>query len=163
MLTQEKLKSILRYDSETGIFHWLQWRHGRRLSLEAGAYSCVTGYISIYIEGKSYYAHRLAWLYIYGIWPTHQIDHDDRVRHHNWISNLLDRTQAQNMVNTELHPDKGIEKLSSGSFRVKMSNKTIGTFKNIEDARNAYGRARAAKLESKETTGQLVDQLGGIH
>lgn len=67
-LTQEKLKEIVSYDPETGIFLWKERAHGRRVGVQIG--SIDEGYRMIHIQGVNYYAQRLAWLYVHGAWPT---------------------------------------------------------------------------------------------
>lgn len=57
------------------------------------------GYIEIGFEGTSYLAHRLAWLYIYGRWPTNTIDHLDGDKKNNAIKNLRDVPHRVNMYN----------------------------------------------------------------
>ena len=75
-LTQQQLKSVIKYIPVCGLFLWTENYPGKRrgtvvCSPTTGKYT----YISIY--GKRYPAHRLAWLYIYGEWPPDQIDHID--------------------------------------------------------------------------------------
>lgn len=72
-LTQARLKEAVRYDKQTGMFFWrkddkhLKKRKGER----AGCENKVLGYWVIGLDHKTYYAHTLAWFYIYGIWPTY--------------------------------------------------------------------------------------------
>jgi hypothetical protein len=85
----------LNYDPRTGIFtHRTSWGP-IRAGDEAG--SLYNGYIYLRINNKTYLAHRIAWLMYYGCFPENTIDHKDRIRHHNWISNLREATyQCQN-------------------------------------------------------------------
>ena len=77
MLTQERLKEVLHYDPETGIFMWLVAPNGRiRVGMEAG--SSHDGYIGIKVDRILYKAHRLAWFYMTGEWPANDVDHWDR-------------------------------------------------------------------------------------
>lgn len=56
------------------------------------------GYINIRFDDVLYFAHRLAWFYVKGIWPN-MIDHRNRVRTDNRWSNLRDATREQNQHN----------------------------------------------------------------
>jgi len=49
-----------------------------------------------------YKAHRLAWMYVHGYMPVEQIDHINRVRNDNRISNLRLASQKQNNENKSL-------------------------------------------------------------
>lgn len=99
MITQKRLKELLLYDSDTGVFVWIVNR-GRQA--KAGDIAgCVDnkGYIKICVDGKRYKAHRLAWLYMTGEWPVHFIDHKDHVEANNRFSNLRDVTRSVNGQN----------------------------------------------------------------
>jgi hypothetical protein len=102
-ITYERLHQVLRYDSITGIFHWRISVSGVKIGDEAG--SLGNGYIYIGIDGILYLAHRLAWLYVYGYFPENNLDHRDRIRHHNWIKNLREATQQCNSRNCGNHKD----------------------------------------------------------
>jgi len=74
-LTREILMSILAYDKETGIF---VWKIGNNRSVKQNDIAgCITkdGYWNIRIYKTLFFAHRLAWLYVYSVWPGAQIDH----------------------------------------------------------------------------------------
>ena len=98
MLTQKRLKEVLRYCPKSGGFLWLVTTKRLKKGDVAGFIGNL-GYRKIKIDTKAYLAHRLAWLYIYGDFPENQIDHVNGVRHDNRISNLRDVTAADNMKN----------------------------------------------------------------
>lgn len=100
MLTEKELKKILHYDPDTGIFVW-KIKPSARVDLGSIA-GCVHhhGYIEIKYKKKTYQAHRLAWLYKYGYFPENDLDHKDRIRHHNWIDNLREASRQCNLRNT---------------------------------------------------------------
>ena len=98
-LTVEYLRSILHYDPATGIFT-RKVSTARRVkvgdiagSLDGG------GYLQIRVQSRLHLAHRLAWLYTYGEWPKDQIDHINRNKTDNRISNLREVTNKQNLQN----------------------------------------------------------------
>ena len=103
-LTSSRLKEALNYDPETGTFTWKETRRGLRIGDVAG---CLAkhGYIFIRVDKNLYTAHRLAWLYVYGEWPNGNIDHINRNRSDNRISNLRSASQAENCQNKHLRSD----------------------------------------------------------
>jgi hypothetical protein len=99
MLTAERLRELLTYDPETGIFTWRCDRGGKaRKGTRAGSVS-DDGYARIGVDGKSYLAHRLAWLYTHGSWPAAEIDHRLGAKADNRIHELREATHAQNLQN----------------------------------------------------------------
>lgn len=98
MLTQSDLRKEVEYCPKTGDFRWRRWRPGRRQDLSAGTIMGV-GYLAIGFRGKTYYAHRLAWLYVYGKWPENYIDHINHDKLDNRIENLKDVSFLANMRN----------------------------------------------------------------
>jgi hypothetical protein len=101
-----RLRELIDYDPETGAFAWKPraWRAGQRCNDDRhpGSVSKQTGYRAIRVDKKLYQAHRLAWLYVYGEWPTHQIDHVNGDKLDNRIANLRDVTDAFNKQNCRL-------------------------------------------------------------
>lgn len=141
---------FLTYDSKTGIF---RWREARRQAVKAGDVAghlaSGDGYLTIFIQGYAYKAHRLAWLLYTGKWPKHEIDHINRVRSDNRIENLREATKSQNKINSDIwrnnksgyknvHFHKATKKWAA---EVKRNGKTqhIGLFVTPEAANLAVG------------------------
>jgi len=146
MLTQAELKSQLLYYKDTGMFIWL------KLGNTAG-YVDKDGYRIIKLNQKSYRAHRLAWFYVYGVWPSKQIDHIDNNKLNNAISNLREATQSQQnanrpALNRNLLGIKGIRKHGKKYQALICKDKkqiVIGLFDTVEEADYAY-RKKALEL-----------------
>jgi hypothetical protein len=113
-LTQ--LRSVLDYDPETGIFKWkVQRRRCGQIGQQAGNKK-PTGYRLIGVLGGLYWEHRLAWFYIYGVWPKN-IDHINGVKDDNRIANLRDVTPKENAHNTPVK-EKSITRMSAGNLPI---------------------------------------------
>lgn len=86
-LTADRLRELLEYDPNTGAF---RWRSKPNPKIVAGSISGSgkRGRVWIRIGYRSYSAHRLAWLYVYGEWPGKQIDHINGDHGDNRITNL---------------------------------------------------------------------------
>lgn len=97
-LTAQRLRELLHYDPDTGVFLWRRTGKGIRADRLAGCQD-GKGYLVIMIDGKMLRAHRLAWLYVHGAWPTHQIDHANGKRADNRIGNLREATAGENHQN----------------------------------------------------------------
>lgn len=153
MLTQEELKRQLRYDPETGEFTWLITKPGVRSHKRAGK-TRPNGYKLISIDYTHYYSHRLAWLYMYGVWPTGDVDHINRNPSDNRIANLREVTRSLNLRNVAARKNsttrlKGVTLQKSGKYRacICVNNKKqhIGLYWTIEEAAAAY-EAEAKRL-----------------
>ena len=98
-LTAQHTRELFIYDPITGI---LAWRHnvGRSGRIKAGTEAGTSnkGYRHVKIAGTNYAVHRIAWLYMTGKWPEHEIDHWDTDPGNNRFSNLRD---VPNVVNKE--------------------------------------------------------------
>jgi hypothetical protein len=149
-ITLTYLRNILDYNPATGIFRW-KYRPGRRTKAGAIVGSVDGGgYVTIKIDGKTYKAHRLAWLHITGEWPENDIDHIDTVRTNNRARNLRDATSLQNQANKSVQRNnrlgvKGVALLPSGRFgaviKVNGQQRRLGVFDTMEEASAAYGQA----------------------
>jgi hypothetical protein len=101
-LTQKRLKELLDYDPETGIFKWKKSKSNRVKNGSIAGYENILGYIEIRVEGKPYLGHRLAWFYVYSYFPECGLDHKNRIKSDNRIKNLREITQQCNSRNCGL-------------------------------------------------------------
>jgi hypothetical protein len=142
-LTQSQLKELLHYDPDTGVFSHILSRHGVTINAKAG---CLhqKGYVRISVKCIKYEAHRLAWLYMYGVWPKDQIDHINQIKSDNRITNLRESNSSLNQQNTNLRADntsgyKGVswrKGINKWVVCIYLNNTKIhlGYFDNLDDA-----------------------------
>lgn len=159
-LTQGRLKEVLHYDPDTGIFTWLDGYQPPRSATgsKAGGLNRA-GYTRIGVDGTRYLAHRLAVLYMTGRLPTLEVDHINGVRDDNRWSNLRECTHAQNHQNRgRPAPSERAAERASGRIgvtwhklrqkwraSVSVAGKQVhaGLFDTPEEAHQAYLAAKA--------------------
>jgi hypothetical protein len=155
-VTQERLKEVLHYEEDNGKFTWKIRKGWVKPGYVAGSVNSC-GYIHIWIDGKQYKASRLAWLYVYGVFPDVYVDHINCIRTDDRISNLRLASAKENAQNKKLTPQNksGIigvswhKRTSSWTAQIMVDGKKIylGIYKKIEDA----AAARAAAKEKYHT------------
>lgn len=141
---QVTLKSVLSYAPDTGLFTW------NEAPDEPAGCIYSLGYVTIGLGGDSYFAHRLAFLYMTGEIPE-CVDHIDQNRSNNTWTNLRSCTHSQNLAN------RGVQKNSKSGFKgvylckrrnhwlaqltVRGKQMKLGSFSTPEDASAAYQKA----------------------
>ena len=103
------------------------------------------------IDGHSFRAHRLAWLYVHGRWPAEQIDHIDQNTSNNRLNNLREATASQNKANksprrNNLLGVRGVSREKGGrKFRAAITKDGhrlyLGAFGTVKAASAAYQKA----------------------
>lgn len=145
-ITIEELKAMLSYDPDTGIFTRIKQSSNSKIGKELGSKHSA-GYVVIGFKSKNRFAHRLAWLYMTGEWPTKQIDHINGNRSDNRFVNLRVATQSENNQNKKTASSKsttgllGVCRHKNGfgaMIRVNGISKWIGLYKTAEEAHAAY-------------------------
>lgn len=134
-LTAERLRELLVYDPETGVFTKSGTPVGTRTH---------QGYLEVWVDGVKHSAHRLAFLWMTGAWPRNVVDHINRIREDNRWFNLRDVTQAANSANrppSKYGLPRGVQRkglrfqarLKSGSQEIY-----LGLYATPEEAHAAY-------------------------
>jgi len=102
-MTHELLLTYLCYNPETGIFTWKIRASNNVFSNQEAGNISSQGYIIITINKINYRAHRLAWFYINKEWPKGILDHIDRNKQNNAITNLRLATHSVNRLNSKIN------------------------------------------------------------
>lgn len=146
MLTQERLKSVLSYNPETGVFTWIEPIGRAVVGARAGGINAA-GYRTIGVFGKRYRSNRLAFFWMTGVWPQHIIDHHDRNTENDRWENLREATPSQNNANQKARVGKkcrlkGVFPGPKGVFysQIATNNRSthLGTFRCPAAAYFAY-------------------------
>ncbi len=135
----------LMYNPWTGLFYWkINKGNGRIKAGSVAGSKDSNGYILIGIDKKVHSAHCLAWFYVHDYFPENDIDHKDRIRHHNWISNLREVSRSCNTRNTGNRKDnisgvKGVcfhKLLNKWQVKITINQKQkyIGVHKDFDEA-----------------------------
>ena len=153
MITQSELKHLFDYNHKTGVFT----RNVKIASAtkvgEVAGYKNPRGYIHMRINSKTYSAHRIAWLYVYGVHPTDLIDHIDGNPSNNAIDNLRMADKSFNGFNRQKQAKKS-SSVFKGVHWSKCNKKWevniniagtkrmhIGVFEDEQEAAHAYNKA----------------------
>jgi hypothetical protein len=148
------LKDQFYYNPETGeLFRIFKCKIKKIATFAKGG-----RYLTVYFLGKTFCVHRIAWAIYYGTNPKEQIDHINRIKTDNRISNLREASNLQNQLNKThqknsktgkkgVHYDKQTNKWrASICFNGKQTK--IGRFLTKEEAVLAY-QAKAKELHGE--------------
>ncbi len=162
---QERLMRFVNYDPKTGQFTG-KASGGRRYSGRPLGTKRRRGYISLRIEGKDYPAHKLAWLYVYGVWPE-LLDHVNRNPSDNRIENLRECNTAQNCQNSRRpsNNESGYKGVSwdkharKWEVRIRAFGKSeyLGLYKTPEEGAAVYDKAALRLHQEFAATNQALD------
>lgn len=144
MITQKLLHKLFDYDRQTGIFsRKIVLSNASKIGEPLGKNS-KNRHINIGIGRKSYRAHRLAWIYVYGEDPQGVVDHINGDPTDNRIDNLRVATQSHNICNSKIPTTNksGVKGVSWDHERKKWFAKihykkkqyALGRYLNFDDA-----------------------------
>jgi hypothetical protein len=150
-VSHEVLTHLLEYNPDTGLFiNRVDRAPGGAVGEPAGSVF-GNGYLAISIQGRRYYAHRLAWFYAHRVWPLHEVDHINGDRLDNRLCNLRDLPKAVNRQNIRAaQRDNALGLLGvskkDGKFAAQIHAKgrrwLVGMFDTPEEAHAAYREAK---------------------
>lgn len=168
-LTAERLRELLHYSPDTGVFTWTEARGWPTAGTVAGS-KVNNGYIHICIDRHVLGAHRLAWLYVHGRWPSANIDHVNREKTDNRIANLREASNSENQQNTVITKRnksgyKGVSWMARRSrwlAQIRLHGKVhyLGIFKLPEEAYAAYCAA-AQRLHKYNPAAEHAGRANG--
>ena len=168
----KRLRALLAYDAATGSFR-RRVTCGNQIAGTIAGWRNGRGRLCIRIDRRTYHAHRLAFLWMTGRWPS-QIDHRNRDPLDNCWSNLREASQAENLRNQRLHKTNtsghvGVRALANGSYRaticVNYHILNLGTFKTFAaavaarraaDERYGFSPGHGSRWRRRIRTPQLV-------
>jgi hypothetical protein len=140
-----RLKELVSYNSETGIFTRLK-SGGRKAAGSRAGYFNSAGYELISLDGHWYLGHRLAIYYATGVWPHDEVDHINGNPSDNRLANLRHATRSENMQNIRhgggWHLHKTYKKWQA-LIRANGKRHFLGRFNTQDEARQAYEKAAA--------------------
>lgn len=155
----ERVREVFDYDPLSGVLT-SKISTGARRQVGTKAGYMAEGRIHVGIDGKTYKAHRIIWLWMTGAPPPDQIDHEDLDASNNRWSNLRLATNSQNNANRRTQSNKKSHRLK-GAYR--MWNGTwysricfhgediyLGVFDTPEEAHAAHA------LKSRELFGEFA-------
>lgn len=141
-ITHEQLLKMVCYNKSTGLFYWKvnarKYKKGDVAGNKAG------NYLILSFKKKIYFAHVIAWFYVTGAWPKHDIDHKNGRGFDNRWANLREATHQQNIFNGKLRTNnttgfKGVARTPL-KFRAYVCGKHVGVFDTAKEAALAYDR-----------------------
>lgn len=155
-LTTKRLRQLLDYKPETGVFTHRLSHNGVNAGSIAGTVG-TGGYRRISVDGKLYTAGRLAYLWMTGEWPPEEVDHINRIRDDNCWQNLRAVSSSQNKRNQKLSRQNDLPTgvhPKGNKFQAQISivgrNRYLGSFLTPEDAAVAYESALQAVMPSSQ-------------
>ena len=169
-LTADIVRELVHYDPKTGLFVW-KWRDRKWYASEgawkqsnkrrpAGTPAFTTtiegGYLSAMFFGTQVLAHRVAFLWMEGRWPT-EIDHINRSPPDNRWCNLREVTRSQNRLNVGPPSNNtsgalGVYRRKDGVYSVHIAGVYVGRFKTRQAAIAARQQAEQECWEGREVT-----------
>jgi hypothetical protein len=96
------IKKAINYNSKTGGFTWRESPTNSKIKKGESAGTVNRGYLKLKVDGKVYFAHRVAWYLTYDKLPKGEIDHINHIKTDNRICNLRDVSHSENMRNQSI-------------------------------------------------------------
>jgi hypothetical protein len=163
-VSPDKLRQLLRYDPETGALYWrarpddmfgtvAKSRRWNTRYADKRAFTALDkdGYLIGTVLGSGHRAQRVAWAIAFGARPSAEVDHIDRDRVNNRLSNLREASRRENNLNTRSRSGttsqyRGVKRRASAAkwiaqIQIDGRKEHLGTFADEAEAARAYDAA----------------------
>lgn len=142
---EKALRATFTADPESGQVRYRR-NHGQHLAgqvagtIAGRGYRDGGGYLQLHIFGRDLYVHRVLWFLVFGAWPPCELDHVNRIRTDDRLTNLRLASRGQNAVNSPARNAsglKGIHQTATGRYRARVRyhhHTWSQTFDQVEDA-----------------------------
>ena len=104
-LSIAEIQATWKYEKETGLFRWDIYGPKITKGAVTGSSNGKNSYVVLKTKSEKLYAHRVAFVMVFGRWPTHKVDHINGNKKDNRFCNLRESTQAQNLRNKAVKGD----------------------------------------------------------
>ena len=147
------VKDKYSYDEKTGWLIWKNCHYKKKNGKRAGNLDKSTGYRRIKINKKIYQEHRIIWLWYEGYLPEKgiEIDHINRIKNDNRISNLRLVRRSCNAKNTDIYCNNttgiiGVPESRNDKYEPNIRNNkgkliSLGSFNTLLEAVKARYKA----------------------
>ena len=155
LLSLKKLKSLVHYNPDTGVFTYVTSRAKWIKPGDVAGFFNKNGYQYLSLAGVKFLGHRVAWFYTHGVWPDECIDHINGNPSDNRLCNLRLATRSQNSQSKKISVRlgsgfRGVNKCPrTGKWRARVQFQ-IGLFPTKEAA------ARAVDVVMKQHFGEYA-------
>ena len=146
MLTQKRLREMLHYNPETGVFTWTK---RRRRGKVAGTRHDERGFLKVSIDNERHLLHRLAWLWMTGLHAPVSVEHINGDRSDNRWKNLRLGVKPQKTAHEAPFPQRtayeGVVLVGDRFDALIQADRCVlnlGSFETAEAARDALILAR---------------------
>lgn len=150
-LSVKRLRELVHYDPNAGTLTRIKATSNSHKVGDIAGWTTIAGYRRVNVGGHMYLAHRLAWLWMTGEWPSGVIDHINGIGTDNRWANLRDTTtqiNGQNRLRARRNSRTGFLGVAQRGKRfialihAGPIHKYLGIFPTAELAHAAYVKAK---------------------
>lgn len=153
-LTREQVMAVVSYDPETGKF--------TRTTRKGKVGTYFIGYQRIVVCGRQCLAHRLAWLIVFGVWPSGHLDHINRDRSDNRIANLRLATPSQNSANIGLRKHSKSGLVGATFHKSAKKWRAVITHKGKQKHLGYFDTPQKAHVAYRDASRELHGEFSGV-
>jgi len=163
-MNKEQILERLDYDELTGKFFWKNPASNRVKKGSEASTTDSCGYLRIGIDGKRWYAHRLAAILLWGeLSDTDRVDHINHNRSDNRPQNLRIASALENNRNKSAAPKYGVYGVypRKGKWYAEIGSSNQGTYQSLGTYENQFDafcarKSAEARLNYHENHGKKV-------